>query len=231
MRSRTATGNRLSRRLIAGVALASFAGAAQADDIKTTVTRVTNTDGSAAVSVTSVPVWLEGARFGLDLSVAAATVSTVQPGRPLPWAVANTSAAAAWARMDVPVQAAFLPWTQSTVDMRLDPTQESGRLGTTFSRSWVVWDHITASFNDSYALTRSLDQAAGWETGKSVSLNLRDTGTVFSVATNLTSSDHAWLPSASAQQQLMGPLTLTTTVANTGSEISKSITAGFRHTW
>ncbi len=222
---------RVASRVIGAALLTSAAGFAQAEDIKTTIVRTANTDGSAAVSVESVPVWLDGTKFGLDLSLAAAPVGTVQPNRPLPWTVTDTSAAAAWARMSVPTQAQWLPWQETTLDMRVDPTQDSSRIATTFTRSWVVWDHVTASFNDSYALTRNLDQGGRWETGKSVSLDLQETGTRLSVAANTNSSDHAWLPSASAQQQLLGPLSLTTTVSNTGTEITKSITAGFRHTW
>lgn len=222
-------------RLVSGVIgaalLSTTSGLALAEDIKTEITRTANADGSSAVSVANTPVWLDGTKFGLDLSVAAASVATVQPNKPLPWTATNTSSAAAWAKMSLPTQAEWLPWEQTTLDMRVDPTQDSSRLGTTFTRSWVVWDHVTASFNDSYAVTRNLDQGGGWETGKSVSLDLKDTGTRVSVAANTSSSDHAWLPSATAQQQLLGPLSLTTSVANTGSEITKSITAGFRHTW
>ncbi len=222
---------RLVSGAIAAALLSTTSGFAIAEDIKTEITRTAHADGSSAVSVASTPVWLDGTKFGLDLSVAAASVATVQPNKPLPWAATDASSAAAWAQMSLPTQAEWLPWEQTTLDMRVDPTQDSSRLGTTFTRSWVVWDHVTASFNDSYALTRNLDQGGGWETGKSVSLDLKDTGTRVSVAANTSSSDHAWLPSATAQQQLFGPLSLTTSVADTGSEITKSITASFRHTW
>lgn len=217
--------------MISAVLLSAVPGLALAEDIKTEITRTTNADGSSAVSVANTPVWLDGTKFGLDLSLAATPVGVVQPNKPLPWAVTDTSAAAAWAKVSLPTQAQWLPWEETTVDMRVDPTQDSSRLGTTFTRSWVVWDHVTASFNDSYALSHSVDQRGRWETGKSVSLDLKETGTRFSVAANTSSTDHAWLPSASAQQQLIGPLSLTTSVANTGTEINKSITAGFRQAW
>ncbi len=217
--------------VISAAVLSTASGLAYAEDIKTEITRTAHADGSSAVSVANTPVWLDGTKFGLDLSLAAASAVTVQPNKPLPWAATDPSAAAAWAKMSLPTQASWLPWEQTTVDMRVDPTQDSTRVGTTFTRSWVVWDHVTASFNDSYALTRNLDQGGRWETGKSVSFDLKDMGTRVSVAANTSSSDHAWLPSATAEQKLLGPLSLTTTVANTGSEISKSITAGFRHTW
>ncbi|WP_156922120.1 hypothetical protein [Azorhizobium doebereinerae] len=218
-------------RFLGLAVLAVAAGGARAEDVKTTITRDVNSDGSSAVYVTNTPAWLDGAKFGVDLSLSAATVNTVQPNRALPWDVSDTSAAAAWAKMSLPTEAQWLPWQQTTLEMRVDPTQNAGKVGTTFSREMKLTDHMTASINDSYALVHSADASSGWELGKSVSVKLPDTGTTFSVGATNTSGERAWLPSASAEQKLIGPLNLTTTVENTGTEISKSITAGFKHNW
>lgn len=218
--------------LAAGLAALAFAaGAAHAEDLKTTVTRDLNTDGTSAVYISNSPMWLEGASYGFDLSMAASTVSTFQPTRALPWDVTDTSNATAWAKVSLPTDALWMPWHQTTFEMRVDPTQNQGRFGTTLSSDMQLNRSLTASVNDSYAVIHTTDTAGGWEIGKSVSLKLLDTGTTFSIGATNSSTDRLWLPSASAEQKLFGPLNVTTTVADTGSEISKSITAGYKYSW
>lgn len=219
-------------RLATGLVVLAFAaGAAHAEDVKTTVTRDLNTDGSSAVYVSNSPMWLEGASFGFDLSMAAATVNTFQPTRTLPWDVADTSNAAAWAKVSLPTDSLWMPWHQTTFEMRVDPTQNEGKFGTTLSRDMQINRYMTASVNDTYAVIHTTDTAGGWEIGKSVSLKLLDTGTTFSIGATNTSADHMWLPTATAEQKLFGPLNVTTTVADTGTEITKSITAGYKYSW
>ncbi|GGF56336.1 hypothetical protein GCM10007301_14940 [Azorhizobium oxalatiphilum] len=216
----------------AGIAVLAFAaGAAHAEDVKTTVTRDVNTDGSSAVYVSSSPMWLEGASFGFDLSMAASTVATFQPTRTLPWDVTDTSNAAAWAKVSLPTDSLWMPWQQTTFEMRVDPSQNEGKFGTTFSRDMQLNRYMTASVNDSYAVIHTTDTAGGWEIGKSVSLKLLDTGTTFSIGATNSSTDRLWLPTATAEQKLFGPLNVTTSVADTGSEITKSITAGYKYSW
>ncbi|MGU3493803.1 hypothetical protein ACLBXM_07150 [Xanthobacteraceae bacterium A53D] len=206
-------------------------GAAHAGDAGSNVSRNVNADGSSAVSVSNSPTWLDGVSYGLDLSLAANVVTTVQPTRALPWEVTDNSGAAAWAKMALPTDSIWLPWQKTTLEMRVDPSQNEGRFGTVFSREVKLSDHMAASVNDSYALTHKASEASGWEVGKSVSLKLLDTGTTFSVGATNSNLGQAWLPTASAEQKLFGPLNVTTTVQNTGTEINKSISAGFKHSW
>ncbi len=216
---------------MAALALVMAGATARADDGKTSINREVKSDGSSSVNVSSTPGWLDGASYGVDMSLAAQPSTTVQPAKPLPWTQPDSSSAAAWAKVNVPTNTDVVPWSQTTVEMRVDPTQNQGKVGTTFSRDMKVTDHMTASVNDSYSMVRNSDNASVVETGKSLSLKLDDFGTTFSVGATNTVGDKAWLPSASAEQKLIGPLSVTTSVADTGSEINKSITAGFKSKW
>lgn len=216
---------------VAVLALVMAGGTARADDGKTTINRDVKSDGSSAVSVSSTPGWLDGASYGVDMSLAAQPSTTVQPQKPLPWTPSDPSTAAAWAKVNVPTNPDVVPWSQTTVEMRVDPTQNQGKVGTTFSRDMKLTDHMTASVNDSYSMVRKSESASAVETDKSLSLKLDDFGTTFSVGAANTVGDKAWLPNASAEQKLIGPLSVTTSVADTGTEINKSITAGFKTKW
>ncbi|OYX13638.1 MAG: hypothetical protein B7Z15_06520, partial [Rhizobiales bacterium 32-66-8] len=68
-------------------------------------------------------------------------------------------------------------------------------------------------------------------TGKAISLTLPNTGTTLSLATIASSSDRGWQPSLTASQTLLGPVVISTTVADGGSTLTQSITAGFRGIW
>ncbi|MEW6257734.1 MAG: hypothetical protein AB1592_17400 [Pseudomonadota bacterium] len=196
-----------------------------AQGVTTRVNRTVHSDGSAAVTAAGAVREWRGAEFGVDMSLAA------RPNGPVPSASSGPqdgAGAAAWARAPLPGVAG---WQQSTVDVRVDPLQEQSRVGTTFSREVAVTQDVSARLNDSYAVTSTINGTQQWETGKSVSVDMKSTGTSVSVGTATRSGEQAWLPSVSATQQVLGPLSVTTSVADTGENLNKSISAGFRRTW
>ncbi|OYX69596.1 MAG: hypothetical protein B7Y95_17700 [Rhizobiales bacterium 32-66-11] len=212
------------------VAVGSAPAAAQ--EVSTRVSRTTNADGSASVTAAGALDGWSAAEFGVDLSVAAAPVTVVQPRSDLPWKATDSSGAVAWAKVAMPGVSNLLFWDKGAVDVRLDPLQDKSQLGTSFSREWDLGSHISAQVSDSYAVTVApTSSGEGWSSDKSLSLNMHETGTRLSLGTSVASDRHTWLPSLSAQQNLIGPLVLTTTVADTGTEINRSITAGFHSTW
>ncbi|MEP9367151.1 hypothetical protein [Xanthobacter sp. VNH20] len=212
------------------VAVGSAPAAAQ--EVATRVSRTANADGSASVTAAGALSGWSAAQFGVDLSVAPAPITTVQPRSDLPWHASDTSGAVAWAKVEMPGVSNLFFWEKGAVDVRVDPLQDKSQLGTSFSREWDLGGHISAQVSDSYAVTVApASSGEGWSSDKSVSLNVHETGTRFSLGTSVASDRRSWLPSVSAQQNLVGPLVLTTTVADTGSEINRSITAGFRSTW
>lgn len=208
----------------------SVPGGSQAQGVTTRVSRTVNKDGSSAVTAAGAVREWRGAEFGVDMSLAA------RQGSPVPVQSASPSSqdgagAAAWARAQIPGVATLTGWEKGSVDVRVDPVQEQGRLGTTFSREFSVTDGVSARVNDSYAVTSSADGTQQWETGKSVSVDMKSTGTTVSVGTGNRSGETRWQPSVSASQQIVGPLSVTTSVADNGDTLNKSITAGFRHAW
>ncbi|MFG1462928.1 hypothetical protein V5F77_08495 [Xanthobacter sp. DSM 24535] len=202
-----------------------------AQEVSGHVSRTANADGSSSVTATGALNSWSLAEFGVDLSLPAAQITTVQPRSNLPWTSSDTSGAVAWAKVAMPGVSNLLFWDKGTVNVRLDPVQDQSQLGTSFSREWSLGGQLSAELSDAYAVTVAPTGSEGWTSDKSVSLNLRETGTRLSLGTSVASDRHSWLPSLSAQQNLIGPLVVTTTVADTGSEINRSITAGFRSTW
>lgn len=200
-----------------------------AQGVTTRVSRTVHNDGSSAVTAAGAVREWRGAEFGVDMALAArpqAPVPTAAPTGPQ-----DGAGAAAWARAPLPGVSNLTGWQQGTVDVRVDPLQEQSRLGTTFTREVTVTQDVSARLNDSYAVTSSINGTQQWETGKSVSVDMKATGTSVSVGTTTRSGEQAWLPSVSATQQVLGPLSVTTSVSDTGENLNKSISAGFRRTW
>lgn len=202
-------------------------GGSKAQGVTTRVSRTVNSDGSSAVTAAGAVREWRGAEFGVDMSLAARRGGPV-PGAATASGPQDGAGAAAWARAPLPGVAG---WQKGAVDVRIDPLQEQSRVGTTFSREVSVTEGVSARLSDSYAVTSGADGAQQWETGKSVSVDLKSTGTSVSVGTANRSGDQAWLPSVSATQQIVGPLSVTTSVADTGDSLNRSVTAGFRRTW
>ncbi|MEP9377642.1 hypothetical protein ABLE91_13070 [Aquabacter sp. CN5-332] len=202
-----------------------------AEAVDTRVSRTANKDGSSSVTAAGSLRNVTNTEFGVDMSLAAARQGASVPDATPGTSAADGSGAAAWARTTIPGVSNFMVWDKGSVDVRVDPLQEQSRLGTTFTRQWTVMDNITASLSDAYAITKSVGGAEQWETGKTASVNFAQTGTSISVGTATKSHEGTWLPSVSASQSLFGPVTVTTSVADNGENLNKSITAGFRRNW
>ncbi|WP_127089376.1 hypothetical protein [Aquabacter cavernae] len=208
----------------------SVPGGSQAQGMTTRVSRTVNKDGSSAVTAAGAVREWRGAEFGVDMALAARQGNAV-PVQSAVTASQDGAGAAAWARAQIPGVANLTGWDKGSVDVRVDPVQEQGRLGTTFSREFAVTEGVKARVSDSYTVVSGSDGTQQWETGKSVSVDLQATGTSVSVGTGNRSGDASWQPSVSASQQIVGPLSVTTSVADNGDTLNKSITAGFRRTW
>lgn len=211
--------------LIAGL-LVGHVNLAGAQEITTQVSRSERFDGSSGVAVTGNFASADWTQFGLDMSLA--SQRTVLPaGAVLPGSL-GSSDAAAWARFNLPTGPLF--WDSSSLTVRIDPFLDQRRVESAFTRDMELAPQLKVGFSDSYSFVVE-SGSQSWHMGKSLYMDLGATGTRLSMSAGLSSSDRAWLPSLSAQQPLIGPVVLTTTVADTGSEINKSITAGFSRTW
>ena len=211
--------------LLAGLVLLPCA-MAGAQELTANVYRTERFDGSSGVAVTGNLSAFDWTQFGLDMSLAAQR-SILPAGAVLPGSL-GSSDAAAWARFNLPTGA--LPWDASSVTVRLDPFQDQRRIESAFTRDVELNPMLKVGFSDSYAFVMESGSQT-WSTDKSVHVDLSATGTRLSLSAGRSSADRAWLPALRAEQPLIGPVVLTTTLADTGSEINRSITAGFSRTW
>lgn len=201
--------------------------AAPVAGVATRVSRTDNRDGSASLTAAGKLQDWSNAEVGIDVSLAARHSA----GPPASAGALDGAGAAAWAQAPLPGVSRLTPWEQASVNVRVDPVQEQGHLSTTFSREWSLNDGLAARLTDNYGLTTSITGTERWESGKSVSLDVKPTQTSFSIGASSASGESGWLPSISASQTLLGGVNVTTSVAETSDGFNRSITAGFRHTW
>lgn len=211
-----------SNLLLAGALAASGALPAAASD-GSEAKRTLNADGSTSMTFVSDLADLN-TKVGLEVSAAAVSAA------PLPGGRDAALDGAAFAKMSLKQLPDWMLWQKNTVDVRLDPGADTGKLATSFSRSWTLAPELTASLKDTYAVERA-SAAGSWETDKSLSVKMEGTGTTFAVAAKAEDGLGRWQPSVSASQEIARGFAVTTTVADTGSTINRSVTAGYSYRW
>src|SRR6516164_7429210 len=168
-------------------------------------------------------------KAGIDYSKPSIPAVTFQPDQLLAGAVGATITA--------PGFEAPLGWDKTSIETRVDPSQEQGKLGTTLSRSVPVGDDVSLTLQNGVSLTRALPNATGqvhsWATSQALRFNILPTDTSVSVGADISSIDDKWLRTLSAEQKLFGgPFSVTGSVSETPTgDISKSLKAGFKRTW
>jgi hypothetical protein len=203
------------------------------------VTRTQKPDGSTTV-VVKQPFQTEWSNsFGADLAPSQRAVDL-----PLPTDRDNgLPPGAAWASVGVP--------NLASVDARVDPANEQGKLGTTLKHSVPLGNRFAVTLQNTYSVTETLSQPAGpadlplmsLPTGapaqsqvfgneKAVKFNILPTGTTLGAGVVTASNDPTTHNTFSADQKLYGPLHVTTTVSDVGqTTTTKSLTAGFKLNW
>jgi hypothetical protein len=209
-------------------------------------------DGSGTVSVKQglqqpLPTnW--NANVGTDLSLAPNTSpQNSEFGQPLPTRGTRDSGGAAWATLGVD--------NLASLDARVDPTNDQGRIGTTLQRSIPFGSRFSVTVQDTYSMTESFSNpgasapadipvmtmpaasamanpAQVWDNQRGVKLGILPTGTTFGASTATSSIDPETHNTFSAEQKLLGPLHVTTAVTDIGKPTeSKSIAAEFKLNW
>ena len=185
------------------------------------------------------------AKVGADLNLAATASDGYRPGKLLPAAGADQDSGAAWASVGVP--------NLASVDARVDPNSDQGKLGTTFKHSIPFGGNYAVTLQNTYSVTETFSQPttpssdvplmavpAGtapptpqiWGNQKAVKFDVLATGTTFGAGVATASNDPVTHNTFSADQKLYGPLHVTTSVTDFGqSTTSKSITAGLKLNW
>ena len=210
--------------------------------------RTDKPDGSAKMVLKQPlaidPVW--DAKVGADLGIASQQSDGYRFGRPLP-AMRNASdTGAAWASVGVP--------NFASVDARVDPSNDQGKLGTTIKQSIPLGKNYAVTLQNTYSVTESLGSQptssssdiplmvapapgpAGvpqiWGNEKLAKFDMLSTGTTFAAGLNSSNTDPVTHNKFSAEQKIYGPLHVTTSVTDLGQPTpSKSITAGFKLNW
>ena len=206
------------------------------------ITRTQKLDGSTTV-VVKQPLQTEWSN-----SVGADLASSTPTAYPLPLPTERNNgmpAGAAWASVGVP--------NLASVDARVDPTNEQGKVGTTIKHSIPFGSRFAVTVQGSYSVTEMLGQPSSglgdlplmtlpapgapaaqqvFGNEKAVKFNILPTGTTLGAGFTNASNDPVTHNTFSADQKLYGPLHVTTAVTDVGQTTSnKSITAGFKLNW
>jgi len=209
------------------------------------VTSKDNSDGGGTVNLKQPLPGDWDAKFGADLNVSAPPAVTYQPDGQLPASqnMAN-STAAAWASVGL--------IDNATLDARLDAGNDHSQVATTLQQSVPFGSDYSLTLRERLALNENasavdpapaglpvmaLPQAATapervWTNQPDVRFNILPTGTTLSAGVASSSTDPVLHNSLSADQQLYGPLHVTTSVTDIGqATVSKSVKAAFMLTW
>lgn len=185
------------------------------------------------------------AKVGADLGLRAAPSLIYSPD---PWKAGSANdrgSGAAWASVGV------VP-SLATVDARVDPGNDQGRVGTTFKHSMPVGNRFSVTLQNTYSVTETFSassQASSeipmvtvpvtgvatpqvWGSEKAAKFDILSTGTSFGAKVANNSTDPVTHNQFSAEQKIYGPLNVTTAVTDVGqTSVSKSITARFKLNW
>ncbi len=210
------------------------------------VTRSDRPDGGSTVIVKQPLATEWDAKVGADLGLAANPSNGFTPDNPFHIVRDDAGSGAAWASLNVPRLA--------TIDARLDPTNDQGRLGTTFTRSLPLGQEFSVTLQSQASLTETYGQPQPatpdiplavapattpsdpephvWGNVNTAKFAILTTGTTLAANLSSTSTDPVMHNTLSAEQKLYGALNVTTAVTDIGQENeSKSISARIKLTW
>ncbi|HEY1474711.1 MAG TPA: hypothetical protein VGF53_11580 [Pseudolabrys sp.] len=215
------------------------------DSNKFDVTHTGKPDGSSTL-VLKQPLASEwDAKVGADLNLAAAPTDSYRAIKPLRVTGGDQDSGAAWASVGVP--------NLASVDARVDPNSDQGKLGTTFKHSIPVGGKFSLTLQNSYSVTETFSQPTAapsdlplmavpattptpspqiWGNQKAVKFDVLPTGTTLGAGLTTASNDPVTHNTFSAEQKLYGPLHVTTAVTDLGQPTtSKSVSARFKLNW
>lgn len=207
------------------------------------IKRIEKSDGSTTVVVKQPLPTAWDNSVGADLAPSNTGASAAYD-RPLPTTRDGFGAGATWASVGVQ--------NIGSVDARVDPSNEQGKLGGTLKHSIPFGGRFAVTVQDTYSVTQTMAQPTGptdlplmalpanpapltpqvFGNEKAVRFNILPTGTTLGAGVTTASNDPVTHNTLSAEQKLYGPLQVTTAVTNFGQATSsKSITAGFKLHW
>jgi hypothetical protein len=211
------------------------------------MSRTDKSDGSSNLTLKQpLPIdW--DATVGTDLGLRNAPSITNSPD---PWMSGSRDqrgSGAAWASVGLVPNLA-------TVDARVDPSNDQGRVGTTFKYTKPVGSNIAVTLQNTYSVTETFSASSPtapsavpmmsvptptglvtpqvWGSEKAAKFDYLPTGTSFGAKVATSSTDPVTHNQFIAEQKVYGPLNVTTAVTDVGqTSASKSITARFKLNW
>ncbi len=146
------------------------------------------------------------------------------------------SSGAAWASASAGGVASI--WDKTTLEARIDPSQDQGKLGTSLSKSLALGEQYSLTLQNGYNMIQGFGPVPGaagrtsYETEQSAKFGVADTGTTFSAGRSLSTLDDQWLGRIGAEQKIVGGFNVSASIAETPLGIAnKSVTAGFKKSW
>jgi hypothetical protein len=129
-------------------------------------------------------------------------------------------------------------WDKTSVEARIDPAQDQGKLGTSLSKSLHLGDQYSLTLENGYNMTQGFAPMPGaasrttYATEQSAKLGIAETGTSFSAGQSLSTVDDRWLRRIGAEQKIVGGFNISGSIAETPLGVAnKSISAGFKQSW
>jgi hypothetical protein len=210
------------------------------------MSRTDRPDGSSVVFLKQPLPTDWDAKLGADLGLASNAAASYQPDQVLPAWRDGRNSGAAWASLGV------LP-NLATVDARVDPTNDRGKLGTTFKHAVPLGGKFAVTLQNSSSVTETFSPATStssdlplmaapivtaaptpeiWNNEMAAKFDILPTGTAFGAKVASNSTDPVSHNTLSADQKIYGALHMTTAVTDLGQTTSsKSVTAGFKLNW
>ena len=146
------------------------------------------------------------------------------------------SSGTAWASASAPGVGSI--WDKTTVEARIAPSQDQGKVGTSLSKSLTLSEQYSLTLQNGYNMTQGFAQTPGaaghstYGTEQSAKFGITDTGTSFSAGQSLSTADDKWLRKIGAEQKIVGGVNISASIAETPLGIpNKSVAAGFRQSW
>jgi hypothetical protein len=197
--------------------------------------------GASAVSVKQSvsPFW--DARVGADMTVTSqpTTMSELLAEKTANGGSLPQSGGTAWASITAPGAGAI--WDKTAVEARVDPAQDQSKLGTTIVKSVPLSDQYSLTLQNGYnVIQQGLVPVPGvvarpthnYQTDQSAKLSIGDTGTSLVAGQTLSSNDDKWLRRVGAEQKVFDGVSISGSIGETAQgTTSKSISAGFKHSW
>ena len=131
------------------------------------------------------------------------------------------------------------PVTHALVE-NMAPVVEHGL----FPAKSVLGETVAVTLSNGYGVTQALAPTSGppsvaaqlqsqhWETLGALRVDVLSTATALSADSKLSSTEDKWLRTYSAEQRVLGPLSITGSLSETANGgIDRSIKAGFKKTW